>query len=158
MDVLGQMNLEEHLKSYLRFLTKAGHHVIYSLPDWDSDGLTRMIDFSVSANSNSLAHHIHTYASVEFGKINHYLHSAWSRVYHEIYRDEEMVFSGKRQQSAISREHRSLLEYKSDKLVDGIAFHAHFGPITVDPLCAKEVVVFININKILFGDNVELSK
>lgn len=158
MELLGQMNFEEHLKNYLRFLTKAGHHVIYSLPDWDDDGLTRTIDFSISANSHSLAKHIDTYAAVEFININQHLHKAWHDVYHKIYEDDELLFSGKRQKSAISREFRSLLEYHSEKLVDGIAFHADFGPITVAPLCAKEVVVFINIDEIMFGNHLELAK
>lgn len=157
MEILGQMNFELHLKNYLLFLTKAGHHVIYSLPDWDDDGLKREIDFSISANAHSLAKHIDTYSSIEFDQINRYLLDTWRKVHDQLYEDFEMVFDGKRQKSAISREVKSLLEYQSEKLVDDIAFHAHFGAITVAPLCAKEVVVFINIDEILFGDHLDFT-
>ena len=63
-----------YLLEYLRFLSKAGHHTLFSLPDFDDNDSSLRIDFSDVATRSVPVNDIHGISVI---KINTFLSTAW---------------------------------------------------------------------------------
>lgn len=131
-----------YLRAYLDFLRRAGHHTIYSLPDFDNDGLSRRIDYSeVATNVYSDVTVVH---GIDLGEINKYVSNAWLRACWIAVSEAQIT----------NHADISIAEYKSDwslSLGGGPQFHAKFGAPRIEALCEREVVLYFCVDEILFS-------
>ncbi|EIN11424.1 hypothetical protein PUNSTDRAFT_141793 [Punctularia strigosozonata HHB-11173 SS5] len=135
--------LSLYLKKYLDLLRHSGHHVLYSLPDFDDDQRKLTIDYALISAVN-LIHETETEVhGVSLGRINNYLAHVWGKA--------AMLACGRH---GLPDDLLSvcLAEFKSTwiDLHTDAHFHVKFGAPKVKAICAREVLVTFVIDEILF--------
>lgn len=126
---------------YLPTLKRAGYHVLHSLPDFDNlTSTTAHIDYSV-ISKRTLSTDVLFGVSVE--DINMYLRGLWLQA--ASYIDEHgFSFDG----SAVSKHYLAELRTVWTDTVEDIHMHLYFGPMQVQPLCKREVVLYLDLQNI----------
>ena len=138
----GKQALEAYLQGYLQFLRCAGHHVLFSLPDFDDDGERHLIDFSQIAHVLLNIQEVH---GVSIEQINRYLSNSWLKA---------AMLAGAQNGQPIDRPAISLAEYRSTWVLHdgGIHFHLKFGAPQVVALCNDEIIMTFVVDEVLFYD------
>ncbi|TFY65090.1 hypothetical protein EVG20_g5713 [Dentipellis fragilis] len=127
---------------YLSLLQRAGLHVLYSLPDFDNLARTPNIDYSIIANRALTTTDIF---GISVADVNTFLRGLWLQAAAHIDEfgtgDDHAAFA-----AFYLAEHRSV--WKEDG--EDVHFHASFGPLQVQPLCKREVVLYMTIQDVHF--------
>lgn len=137
----GRQSLEAYLLAYLQFLQSAGHHVLFSLPNFDDEGLKPFIDFSQIAEFPLTLGEVH---GVAIAKINEYLSASWLKA---------VMLAGAANGQPVDRPSISLAEYRSTWVLhdhSGLHFHLKFGAPQVAALCNDELVMTFVVDEVLF--------
>ncbi|KAI5120808.1 hypothetical protein M0805_003206 [Coniferiporia weirii] len=121
--------------SYLPTIKSAGHHVLYSLPDFDKlESTSAHIDYSV-INKRTLT--TDTLFGVNIADINTFLRGLWLQA--AAFIDEHGLSP-----DTISKTSLAELKTPADG-IDGVHMHLFFGPLHVQPLCRREVILYLDI-------------
>ena len=146
MDKASQKALIFYLKEYLEFLSNAGHHIFFSLPDFDDDNYSVFIDFSAASQTTELVEKVN---GVSIHKINTFLSTAW-------------LTAGllANTQNDKSDKKIALAEYSGtiSKNASDIRFTVKFGAPHVKALCNQEVILYFNIEKLCTYASGEFTK
>jgi hypothetical protein len=136
----GKQALEAYLHGYLQLLSNAGHHVLFSLPDFNDDGEHVLIDFSQVAHTLYNLQEIH---GVPIEQINRYLSTSWLKA---------ALLAGAQNGQPVDRPAISLAEYRSTWVLHdgGIHFHIKFGAPQVAALCNDEILMYFIADEVLF--------
>ncbi|KAI5120814.1 hypothetical protein M0805_003211 [Coniferiporia weirii] len=125
-------------KFYLPTIKRAGHHVLYSLPDFDNlASTTAHIDYSV-INKRTLT--TDTLFGVSIVDINTFLRGLWLQA--AAFIDEHGL-----SHDNVSKTSLAELRTSTDG-IDGMHMHLFFGPLYVQPLCKREVILYLDIQDI----------
>lgn len=135
--------LESYLQGYLQLLQSAGHHVLFSLPNFDDDGQRPYLDFSQIAHILLNLEEVH---GVSIEQINRYLSASWLKA---------AMLAGAQNGQPIDRPAISLAEYRSTWILhDGdVHFHLKFGAPQVAALCNDEILMYFIVDEVLFYDS-----
>ena len=126
-------------KYYLPTVKRAGLHVFHSLPDFDNlTSTTAYIDYSV-ISTRALA--VDTLFGVRVEDINNFLRGLWLQAATFI---DECGVSG----DTISKSFLAELRMPPIDDVDDMHLHLFFGPLHVQPLCKREVVLYLDIQDV----------
>lgn len=138
---VGKQALAFYLLHYLRFLSNAGHHVLFSLPDFDDDKLSVTIDFSTMTRASALIEEVR---GVSLEKINAFLSTAWLNA--------AMLASVEHTMKDIKT---CLAEYRSMTSVHGsdIHFHVKLGAPRIKALCEQEVILYFTIDELIIYES-----
>lgn len=132
------------MKRYLDYLHHAGHHVLFSLPDFDDDRLDMIIDYSLESHVNhTLEAEIHEVFGVSVEDINRNLSSKWLKSIMD-------AADGADRKSVCLAEYRSTWTTIGER--SGIQFHIKFGAPRVRVLCEREAVLYFKIDELLVYD------
>ncbi|PIL22499.1 hypothetical protein GSI_15188 [Ganoderma sinense ZZ0214-1] len=136
---VGRDILIRYLNEYLDLLHAAGHHVLFSLPQFgDQGGMPMVIDHSLMSTSQLWIGDIH---GITVNQINAYLTSIWLK---------SAMLAQHDVKAGIDWRTRCLAEFSSSS--HGARsygrFKVKFGPPRVEILCAKEVVIYFNIEEL----------
>ena len=126
-------------KFYLPVLKRAGHHVLYSLPDFDNlKSTTADIDYSV-ISTRALATDMLYGVRVE--DINAFLRGMWLQA---------AAFVDEHGHSAdtVSKSFLAELRLPPAEDVDDMHLHLFFGPLQVQALCKREVVLYLDVQDV----------
>lgn len=128
---------------YLPLIKRAGYHVFHSLPDFDNlMSTTAHIDYSVISTRTLVSRELH---GIRVDDVNAYLRGLWLQASAHV--DEH---------GADAKDdglHKSYLaEHKSAWIqsTEDANFHILFGPLEVQALCKREVVLYVDIQDIHF--------
>lgn len=145
-DEIGFNALTFYLKHYLRFLSNAGHRILFSLPDFDDDNLSVFIDFSAVSKTTALVEEVH---GVSLEKVNTFLSTAWLNA--------AMLATGENAESDIKI---SLAEYRSTMGThnNDLHFTARFGAPRVEALCNQEVILYFKIEELCTYESDDFSE
>ncbi|GJJ16021.1 hypothetical protein Clacol_010300 [Clathrus columnatus] len=140
--------LSFYLKGYLDFLRQAGHHVYFSLPDFDDDGHQVQVEFSLLPHFiRNIEHEITEIFGVSLDSINETLSARWLKNIMEA-EDEDV--------STHNKESICLAEYRSTWTTIGdrkdIQFWIKFGAPKVKILCKKEAILSFTVEELLVFD------
>ena len=129
-----------HLRGYLRLLQKAGHHILFCLPEFNDAGLRYTVDFS-SAVETFVG--VTTVFDIPTQKINDFLSASWLNA---------VILSGTSGIPSSTGAGLALAQYLStwSSRDFGIHFSISFSAPTVKALCAQEVLVTFNIQSVSF--------
>lgn len=135
-----------YLKKYFEFLRQAGHHVLFSLPDFDDDGHQVQIEFSLLPHFiRNVEHEITEIFGVQLDTINHSLSSRWLK---SIMEAEE--------EGTHTKEAICLAEYRSTWTTIGdrkdIQFWIKFGAPKLKILCKREAILSFVVEELLVFD------
>lgn len=133
-----------YVRKYLQLLRKAGHHVLFDLPDFDDDQYSPHIDYSRAITSEEIDYYcadidIH---GVHVNTVNERLRKLWLNA---------VVSARGLSGPAIPADRLSncLLEIQSIWLPDAQSyFHIDFSPPTIRTLCSHEAVLIFDLNKV----------
>ena len=126
------------LRHYLPLFKRGGFHVIYSLPDFDSLSATTVhVDYSIISKRSLSIDRLYDF---EISTINDYLRNLWLQC--ATYIDEfgvghDDVTIGKH----LLAEHNT----RWTRNVEDIHLRMFFGPLSVQALCKREVILFIDL-------------
>ncbi|KLO12543.1 hypothetical protein SCHPADRAFT_410840 [Schizopora paradoxa] len=136
--------LQYYLKLYLHVFKCAGLHVLYSLPDYDNLLSTiATVDYS-SISQRSLA--VDKVFGIDITAINLYLRKLWL---------ESAAYIDDHGCSHDHHEHRFkhyLAEHRTtwNDSTEDYHIHMKFGPLRVRAMCKREVVLYLDLQDILF--------
>lgn len=132
--------LESYLYAYLQFLQSAGHHVLFSLPNFSDADEELLIDYSEVADELLDLQEVH---GVAIADINKYLSTSWLKA---------AMLASSQEGQFLNRPGISLAEYQSTWISQraDIHFHLTFGTPEVTALCNDEVIVKYIIDEALF--------
>ncbi|CCM05147.1 uncharacterized protein FIBRA_07356 [Fibroporia radiculosa] len=146
---INEAALEFYLRKYLVFLHSAGHHVLFSLPEFDEDGRSRLlIDYSSMGNAFPDLDEIQ---GISVDLVNTQLSSNWLKaamqtvdVVDEIHDWREI----------------SLAEYRStfnnyQHMGSDVHFHAKLGAPTLTAVCAQEATIIFTLEEVLFYNDIQ---
>ncbi|KAI9058443.1 hypothetical protein FKP32DRAFT_1582073 [Trametes sanguinea] len=141
----GQDTFLRYLGQYLELLHDAGNHVLYSLPHF-SPRPAMDIDFTLTGNSTALEWQ-ESICGITADQFNSYLASLWLK-------------SALLQHSKVATKNtdwrlRVLTEFI--KKEEGDFYRIRFGAPRVDILCAKEVVMFFDVDELDFFEGSDFS-
>ncbi|KAA1474431.1 hypothetical protein DENSPDRAFT_882795 [Dentipellis sp. KUC8613] len=125
---------------YLALLQRAGLHVLYSLPDFDNLARTSAIDYSLAAHHAPSAGAIFGIAVAD---VNTFLRGLWLQAAAHI---DEFGTDAAGAEAFYLAEHRSVWKEEGEEVL----FHACFGPLQVQPLCKREVVLYMTVQDVHF--------
>ncbi|KAI0754908.1 hypothetical protein C8Q80DRAFT_1094717 [Daedaleopsis nitida] len=138
---VGRDLLVKYMNDYLEFLHSAGHHVLFSLPQFDQRSTPMPIDYSLMGTAQLWVGDIH---GVTVEQINTYMSSVWLK--------SAMLAHGGATRTSTDWRSRCLAEF--DTLSYGGdrygKFRVKLGPPHVDILCSREVIVYFNIDELEF--------
>ena len=139
---LGRQAVEAYLQSYMHLLQSAGHHVLFSLPNFDDEGLRPYLDFSQIAYRLLGIEDVH---GVAIEQINKYLSAAWLNT---------LILANKQ---PIDYSVVSLAEYRSTwAQQDGYAqFYLNFGAPHVSALCDDEILMHFVLDDVRFYETAD---
>lgn len=139
----GTQALSFYLIHYLQLLQNAGHHVLFSLPDFDDDRLQVSIDFSTQGQTLLELEEVY---GVSVEKINAFLSSSWLK--------SAMLVSGKK---TADRPALSLAEYRSTWVLNDSSahFHVRLGAPRIKAVCNQEVILFFSVDEVQFYDTTD---
>jgi hypothetical protein len=126
-------------KNYLSLFKRGGYHVLYSLPDFDNLTVTTAhIDYSIISKRALAVHQIY---SISIDTINAYLRGLWLEA--AAYIDDHGVGT-----DAASIGKHLLAEHNTSWThnVEDIHLRLFFGPLQVQALCKREVILFIDLH------------
>ncbi|KAI0770368.1 hypothetical protein C8Q74DRAFT_1275033 [Fomes fomentarius] len=143
VDVLAQHDLERLLSSYLRSLRLGGHHVLFSLPEFDDDEFRPPISFSRVASSQEqyLLREIHGFS---LAMINGYLSLLW-------YTCAFVIRERADERQAVTwDETTSLAEYWTWVRSEAEAWYCclKFGAPEARILCGREVILLFMLSEV----------
>ncbi|TFK37966.1 hypothetical protein BDQ12DRAFT_132552 [Crucibulum laeve] len=146
----GREALAFYLQRYLSFLHIAGHHVLFSLPDFDDDRLDVVIDYSLETHRiRNLDVEQNEIYGVSLDEINRSLSSKWLKAI------MDAADGGDR--SSIC-----LAEYRSNWTNVGhhsdVQFHVKFGAPTLKALCKREAILYFKVDELLVYDGHDFTK
>lgn len=138
-------SLTSHLHGYLKFLTEAGYHVLFDLPDFAATDVTRWTDYALLRNHVDLDDICKdvTLFGINTTLVNAYLEASWLGA------------------KALAREMNDYLaaalsELSTSWLTTASVnshFFIRFGAPRVQPLCAHEVILYFNVTDVAFFAN-----
>ncbi|KAH8110420.1 hypothetical protein DFH11DRAFT_1803752 [Phellopilus nigrolimitatus] len=124
---------------YLPTLKRAGHHVLYSLPDFDNLSSTSAhIDYSV-ISKRTLA--TDSLFGISVDDVNTFLRGLWLQA--AAFIDEYGL-----KMDTVAKSFLAELRTPTTDGIDDMHMHLYFGPLQVQPLCKREVVLYLNIQDI----------
>ncbi|KAF8884777.1 hypothetical protein BD779DRAFT_1442896 [Infundibulicybe gibba] len=133
--------LQFYMRRYLDYLHHAGHHVLFSLPDFDDDRLDMIIDYSLESHVNrTLDTEIHEVFGVSVEEINRSLSSKWLKAIMD-------AADGADRNSICLAEYRSTWTTIGER--SDVQFHIKFGAPRVRVLCEREAVLYFKIDELL---------
>lgn len=129
-----------YLTKYLEFLRQAGHHVLFSLPDFDDNREDVITDFSLDSHQiRNVAVEVDEVFGVSIDNINKYLSSKWLKAMLDI-------------NDGANRSATCLAEYRSSWTGLGdhtdLQFHVKFGAPRVKALCKREVILYFHVDEV----------
>lgn len=138
--------VEYYLKHYLRFLLAAGHHVLYSLPDFHDEEHLLLIDFSWDAQMAPDLQEVH---GISIDHVNTYLADAWQKA---------VMLSNEHRGQPPDRPAISLAEYRSTWTISSLNaqslhFHLLLNAPQVAALCNDEVVIYFSVDEANFYED-----
>ncbi|KAJ3554928.1 hypothetical protein NM688_g2854 [Phlebia brevispora] len=141
----GSQALAFYLSQYLQLLQNAGHHVVFSLPDFDDDRLHVSIDFSTAGQSLLELDEVY---GVSVEKINAFLSASWLK--------SAILASGRKGEIA-DRTLLSLAEYRSTWVLSDSTshFHVKLGAPRIRAVCNQEVILFFTVDEVLFYETTD---
>ncbi|KAH8114471.1 hypothetical protein DFH11DRAFT_220480 [Phellopilus nigrolimitatus] len=129
-------------KFYLQTLKRAGHHVLHSLPDFDNlSSTTAHIDYSVISQSTLSTDSLF---GISINDINTFLRGLWLQA--AAFIDEHGL-----SQDTITQSFLAELRVPAADALDDMNLHLYFGPLHIQPLCKREIVLYLNIQDIHVG-------
>ena len=139
------VNRERKLNALLHYITKqylvvfkrAGLHVLHSLPDFDNQiNTTAHIDYSVIAKRRLSTYKIY---GCTVDEINSYLRSLWLQAvsYHD--------HCGKEENLSVSKFFLAEHTTQWEDSVEDLLMHMCFGPLQIQALCQREVILYIDL-------------
>ncbi|KIP08274.1 hypothetical protein PHLGIDRAFT_509076 [Phlebiopsis gigantea 11061_1 CR5-6] len=139
----GRQAIETYLQNYLSLLQSAGHHVLFSLPNFgeNTDAASRphgpYLDFSQIAYKLLGLEDVH---NVSIQHINRYLSVAWLNA---------LILANKQ---PLNHPAVSLAEYRSTWAPqdDDLYFSINFGAPYVDALCNDEILIYLVLDDVRF--------
>lgn len=139
----GRQALAFYLSQYLLLLQAAGHHVLFSLPDFDDDRLHVSIDFSTQGQSLLELEEVY---GVSVEKINAFLSSSCLK---------SAMLAGGRRGPVSDRPALSLAEYRSTWVLNDSPthFHVKLGAPRIKAVCDREVIIVFSVDEVLFYDS-----
>ncbi|PIL22598.1 hypothetical protein GSI_15287 [Ganoderma sinense ZZ0214-1] len=137
---VGRDLLIRYLGEYLDLLHVAGHHVLFSLPQFDQGGTPMIIDYSLMATSQFWVGDIN---GITVDQINTYMSSVWLK---------SAMLAQDGMKAGVDWRTRALADFSTSSYGAGSygRFKMKFGPPRVEILCAKEVIVYFNIEELDF--------
>ncbi|EKM54028.1 uncharacterized protein PHACADRAFT_257609 [Phanerochaete carnosa HHB-10118-sp] len=137
-----RQSLEIYLRTYLQFLQAAGHHVLFSLPDFNIENPNVLIDFSQAAR---VLLNISEVQGISIEQINRFLSTSWLKA---------AMLAGAQNGLPVDRPAISLAEYRSTWVLrdENIHFHLKFGAPQVAALCNDEILLYFLVDEALFYD------
>ncbi|KAJ3003474.1 hypothetical protein NUW54_g5276 [Trametes sanguinea] len=127
-----------YILQYLKALHGAGNDVLFSLPRF-GEHPAMDIDFTLASDLSDFQWQDAIYG-ITTTQINQYLASQWLK--------SALLSHTTLATNVNSRELRALAQY--DKLDPGSYFRLKFGTPTVEVLCAKEVIVYFDVDEVEF--------
>ena len=142
----GRSAISFYIAQYLQLLQGAGHHVLFSLPDFDDDRAHVNIDFSTQGQTLLDLEEVY---SISVEKINAFLSSSWLK--------SAMFANGKSKGPVVDRPSLSLAEYRSTWVLNESSehFHIRLGAPRVKAVCGQEVILFFSVDEVLFYDTAD---
>ncbi|KZT65461.1 hypothetical protein DAEQUDRAFT_676750 [Daedalea quercina L-15889] len=145
---IGRDVLVHYLQEYLLFLAEAGNHVFFSLPSFDDERYHLTIDYSTMDEKDRTVLEVGDMYGVSVDKINEYLSSVWLKA---------------KLASSENKDWKSycLAEYRSIRgSVPGLdaLFHVRLRPLRLQPLCAREAILYFSVDEILFYEDADFTK
>ena len=137
---VGRDLLIRYLGEYLDLLHVAGHHVLFSLPQFDQGGTPMVIDYSLMATSQFWVGDIN---GITVDQINTYMSSVWLK---------SAMLAQDGMKAGVDWRTRALADFSSSSYgaTSYGRFKMKFGPPRVEILCAREVIVYFNIEELDF--------
>ncbi len=137
---VGRDLLVRYLGEYFDLLHVAGHHVLFSLPQFDQGGIPMIIDYSLMGTSQFWVGEIN---GITIEQINTYMTSIWLK---------SAMLAQDGTKAGVDWRTRCLAEFSSSSYGGGSygRFKMKFGPPRVEILCAREVIVYFNIEELDF--------
>jgi hypothetical protein len=137
----GREALDFYLRKYLEYLRHAGHHVLFSLPDFDDDRMDVLIDYSLESHTiRNMENEIDEVFGVSVEEINRYLSSKWLKSIMD-------AAEGGDRKSTCLAEYRSTWTSVADH--SNLQFHVKFGAPRVKILCKREAILYFKIDELL---------
>ena len=135
--------LESYLLSYLQLLQSAGHHVLYTLPNFSDVGQHPRFNFSQITRTLPDLHAVH---DIPIERINSYLSASWMKA---------VRLARAQNSQPTDRAAVSMAEFRSPKgLPNGsLHFQLKFGAPQVNALCNDEVIIEFILDEVLFYAN-----
>ena len=131
-----------YLEAYIQHLTKAGHHVLCSLADFDDNGRERGVDFS-SATAASYNHHMKAF-KIDLGLVSKRIEHVWLEA------------------ALLAHEHDYEGKHEIDSFLSNITaakwerrcrthlpFDVEFSTPTVQLLCVREAILTFSLENII---------
>ncbi|GBE84880.1 hypothetical protein SCP_0700600 [Sparassis crispa] len=137
--------LTSYLSQYLEFLHKAGNHVLFSLPNFDSHRPQLSIDFSLTQSTDLTLDGIH---GISLKEINHHLVSVWLRA--AMSASEENVDW----RTQCLAELRSYWIHPEDS---NVHFRINFGTPYVKAVCNREGIMYFKIDEVAFFSSIDFT-
>ncbi|EKM54030.1 uncharacterized protein PHACADRAFT_257614 [Phanerochaete carnosa HHB-10118-sp] len=152
--VNGRQALEFYLGVYTKFLQSAGHHVLFSLPNFDDEpeGRRLLIDHSRDTQRKYVdmlgLTEVHDIAVT---LINRYLSTTWLKA---------AMLVGAQSEKSLDRSQASIAEYANTWTAHegGAFFHVRFGAPEVAALCNDEIIVYFVIDEVFFYDSEDFTQ
>lgn len=134
-----------HLRGYLRLLQKAGHHILFCLPEFNDAELRYTVDFS-SAIEKAKFDGVDSVFDIPTQSINDFLSVSWRNA---VTSSDNSSSDGA---GLVLAQYRSAWSSRDF----GIHFNISFAAPTVQALCAREVLITFNIQNISFYEGGQL--
>ncbi|OBZ69011.1 hypothetical protein A0H81_11374 [Grifola frondosa] len=135
----GVESLVEYLSKYLEFLQTAGHHVLFSLPEFDDDRGRLYIDHSLMRTGPLEPGNIKGVAAID---INRYYSSVWLKSAMIVYKS-----GGK----GANWHATCLAEWNSLYSIHEFAyFHLKLAAPRIEILCEREVIMYFRLSEVSF--------
>ncbi|KAI0093282.1 hypothetical protein BDY19DRAFT_903047 [Irpex rosettiformis] len=129
-----------YLKGYLKLLQRAGHHILFCLPEFNDAGLQYTVDFSSAIEKFD---GVDTVFTIPTQKINDFLSASWLNA---------KILSGTSGAPSSNGAGLALAQYSSawSSRNFGIHFNIDFSPPVVAALCSQEVLITFDIESVSF--------
>ncbi|KDQ52587.1 hypothetical protein JAAARDRAFT_702442 [Jaapia argillacea MUCL 33604] len=148
----GRDSLKYYSTKYLEFLHQAGHHVLFSLPDFDDNRLALKIDYSLdSHNVRNAESEVSEVWGISIAEINESLASKWLKAA-ILAEDMERGLIEMDHKAICLAEYRSIWVEKAGESASDVQFHIKCGAPKVKALCNKEVFLCFKIDEFLLYD------
>ncbi|OBZ68799.1 hypothetical protein A0H81_11368 [Grifola frondosa] len=145
---VGRESLLFYFSKYLEFLHGAGHHVLFSLPDFDDDRFRLNIDFSLMRKPHVTTDNI---SGISLDRINSYLSFVWLK---------SAMLAHNASAKVVDWRSTCLAEYSSINSIHGdseIHFQLKLGPPRIEALCSREVIMYFRVREASFFHGVDFT-